>query len=449
MRPILASIILFILSISMAVAQNVQDYVTIYNDNLGLVKQIRTVQVNLNNPVIEFKDVAASLIPTSVHLNSLTDSKSFEILEQNFEYDLASADRILQKYVDHEVSLILESGELITGTLMSIAGRSYVLNTDNGVRILPANDKMQISVSRLPEGLITRPTLIWQVAGVKNKSQKLEVSYLTNNISWKAEYVGVLSEKDDQIDVGAWVNIDNQSGATYNNARLKLVAGDIHRAAQPADLQRRVMTMEAKGAQGFEEKEFFEYHLYTLQRPSTVKDKQIKQISLFPNTTVASSKKYVFDASKNANQVEVQIIFVNKKEAGLGIPLPKGIFRIYKKDGESLEFIGEDRIDHTPRNEEVSLTIGNAFDIVGEKTIVDRKKLSKTSERQNIEIEIRNNKEKDDVKVVVVEQFYYPFWSIESSSFSYEKKSANKVEFTVPVKANDKATLNYQVTFSW
>jgi len=447
MKPIFA---LMIFLISMAIAQDSQNYITVYNDNLGLVKQIRTVEVDLNNPVIKFKDVAASLIPTSVHLNSLTDSKSFEILEQNFEYDLASADRILQKYIDHEVSLILESGELITGTLMSIAGRSYVLNTDNGLRILPANDKMQISVSKLPEGLITRPTLIWQVAGAKNKSQKLEVSYLTNNISWKAEYVGVLSEKDDQIDVGAWVNIDNQSGATYENAQLKLVAGDIHRAAQPMDLQRRTMTMEAsKGAQGFEEKEFFEYHLYTLQRPTTVKDKQIKQISLFPNTTVASNKKYVFDASKNATQVEVQVVFVNKKEAGLGVPLPKGIFRIYKQDGKNLEFIGEDRINHTPRNEEVSLTIGNAFDIIGEKTITDRKKLSKTSEQQTIEIEIRNNKEKDDVKVEVVEQFYYPFWKIENSSFPYEKKSANKVEFTVPAKANGKATLNYQVTFSW
>ncbi len=442
---------LIILLISMTVAQDVENYVTVYNENLGLVKQVRTVSVDLDNPVIEFKDVAASIIPTSVHMKSLTDSKSFEILEQNYEYDLASADKILQKYIDHQVSLILESGEYISGTLMSISGGNYVLQTEDGLKILPANNKMQISVKELPEGLITRPTLIWQVAGVKSKTQKLEVSYLTNDINWKAEYVGVLSEREDQLDLGAWVNIDNKSGATYKNAQLKLVAGEIHRVREPAApyFDRRTMAETAAKGAAFEEKEFFEYHLYTLQRPTTVKNNQIKQISLFPNTTVSCNKKYVFDARKDAKQIEVQIVFVNKKEYGLGLPIPKGTFRIYKQDEKSLEFVGEDRIEHTPRNEEVSLTIGKAFDIVGEKTVVDRKKLSKTSEQQTIEIEIRNNKEKEDIEVVVVEYLYYPYWKIESSSHKYEKKSANKIEFVVPVKANDKATLNYQVIYSW
>jgi hypothetical protein len=438
-----------VLSLAIATAQEIEDYVTVYNDNLGLVKQVRTVNVNLKNSIVEFKDVAASLIPTSVHLKSLTDN-DFKILEQNFEYDLASADKILQKYIDHEVNIILESGELISGTLMSIAGKNYVLKTDDGLKILPANDKIQISVKELPEGLITRPTLIWLVSGVKSTSQKLEVSYLTNNISWDAEYVGVLTEKEDKIDVGAWVNINNQSGAIYKNAQLKLVAGEIHRAEMvtPYTVERRTMAMEAKST-GFEEKEFFEYHLYALQRPTTVNNNQIKQISLFPNTTVSCNKKYVFDPRKDAKKIEVQVIFVNKKEYGLGLPLPKGIFRIYKQDNNSLEFIGEDRIDHTPRNEEVNLTIGNAFDIVGEKTVADRKKLSKTSEQQQIEIEIRNNKKKENVEVVVVEYFYYPYWKIDNSSHTFNKKSANKVEFVVPVKANDKTKLNYQVTYSW
>ena len=447
MKLIIAFVI-FLFTVSLA--QEAENYITVYNDNLGLVKQIRTVDVNLKNPVIEFKDVAASIIPTSVHLKSLTDS-DFKILEQNFEYDLASADKILQKYIDHEVNLILESGELISGKLLSIAGGSYVLKTEDGLKILPVNDKMQISVKELPEGLITRPTLIWLVSGVKNSSQKLEVSYLTNNISWDAEYVGVLTEKEDKIDVGAWVNINNQSGTAYKNAQLKLVAGDIHRAEKvtPYTIDGRVLAMEAKGAAGFEEKEFFEYHLYTLQRPTTVNNNQIKQISLFPNTTVSSSKKYVYDPRKDSKKIEVQVIFVNKKEYGLGIPLPKGIFRIYKQDDKSLEFIGEDRIEHTARNEEVNLTIGNAFDIVGEKTVIDRKKISKTSEQQQIEIEIRNNKEKEDVEVVVVDYFYYPYWKIDSSSYTFNKKNANKVEFVVPVKANDKTKLTYQVTYSW
>jgi hypothetical protein len=444
-------IFLFIVSSSL-IAQEVENYVTVYNQNLGLIKQIRKVRVDLNNPEIRYTDVAAMLIPTSVHLRSETDPNTFTVLEQNFEYDLASADKILQKYIDHDVNLILESGELLNGTLLSTAGNQYVLKTSDGLKILAQNDKMQISVKDLPEGLITRPTLIWKVSGVKNKDQNLEVSYLTNGINWNSEYVGVLNEKDDGLLLGAWVNIDNKSGATYKNAQLKLVAGDIHRAPQPQPvyIQRRTMAMEAKGKdEGFAEKEFFEYHLYTLQRPTTLKNNQMKQISLFPNTSVKTEKKFVYDPQTDSERVTVQIQFLNKKEFGLGIPLPEGIFRIYKKDEKSLEFIGEDRIKHTPRNEEVSLTIGKAFDLLGSKIVIDRKKLSKTSEQQTIEIEIRNNKEKEDLNVLVVEHFYYRYWKIENSNFDFNKKSANKVEFILPVKANNKTTLNYQVTYSW
>jgi len=447
MKKILLVLMLFCLP---GLSQDSENYVTVYNENLGLIKQIRTVNVNPKEPFIKFTDVAAMIIPASVHLRSLTDPKSFEVLEQNFEYDLASADKILQKYIDHEVNIILESGDLLSGKLLSMAAGKYVLDTGDGLKILPANDKMQISVKDLPEGLITRPTLIWQVSGAKSQKQKLEVSYLTSGIKWNAEYVGVLSENENNLDVGAWVNIDNKSGATYKNAKLKLVAGDIHRAEEPAYFARggRVFAEKATDT-GFEEKEFFEYHLYTLQRPTTVKNNQMKQISLFPNTTVSSHKKFVFDPQKDKKKVEVQIVFTNKKEFGLGMPLPKGIFRIYKKDAKSLEFIGEDRIEHTPKNEEVSLTIGNAFDIVGQKTVLDRQKLSKNSERQKIEIEIRNNKEKEDVEVVVLEHFYHRFWKIEEASLNYVKKSAKQVEFILPVKANEKTTLTYQVTYSW
>jgi hypothetical protein len=431
-------------------SQDTENYVTVYNENLGLIKQIRTLNVDPKEPLINFTDVAAMIIPASVHLRSLTDPNSFAVLEQNFEYDLASADKILQKYIDHEVNIILESGDLLSGKLISLTAGKYVLDIGDGLKILPANDKMQISVKNLPEGLITRPTLIWQVSGVKSRQQKLEVSYLTNGIMWNAEYVGVLSENETNLDVGAWVSIDNKSGATYEKAKLKLVAGDIHRAQEPAVFDRRVIAFSEKAAgTGFEEKEFFEYHLYTLQRATTLRNNQMKQISLFPNTTVTSKKKFVFDPQKDEKKVKVQIVFTNKKESGLGMPLPKGVFRIYKKDDKSLEFIGEDRIEHTPRNEDVNLTIGNAFDIVGQKTVLERQKISKTSETQKVEIEIRNNKEKEDVEVVVVENFYQRFWKIEEASLDYVKKSAKQVEFILPVKANAKTTLTYQVTYSW
>jgi len=429
------------------------NYVTVYNDDLALVKQVRSVSVKKSELPLKFTDVAARLIPTSVHLRSLSGNKDFRVIEQNFEYDLVSSDKILEKYIDHPVEIVLEGGELVKGTLLSKAGRSLVLKTDSGIKILPWNDQMSVNVKELPEGLITRPTLIWELGGVKDGSEKLEVSYLTGGMSWQAEYVGVLNEAGSSINLDAWVSVDNRCGATYQDAHLKLVAGDIHRAPKPQPLQRRAMeeTLMAMAAEdkGFEEREFFEYHIYELDRVTTIRDNQIKQIALFPPATVSSEKKFYYNAQRDPKKVEVKVLFKNEEKSGLGKPLPAGIFRIYQKDKESLEFVGEDRIDHTPRNEEVKITVGNAFDLIGEKNIVDRQKVSKRSERQKIEIELRNNKQSDNVTIIVEESFYSREWKIEESNFPYVKKNAQNIEFNIPVKANDKSNLSYTVLYSW
>jgi hypothetical protein len=427
-----------------------ENYVTVYNDNLGLIKQVRTVPVDKKNLPIRFSDVAAQLIPTSVHLRNLSGNKDFQVLEQNFEYDLVSSDKILEKYIDHPVEIIKENGELIQGTLLSKQGSSMVVKTDDEIKIIPWNDNLSVNVKELPEGLITRPTLIWEVSGVKSGNEQLEVSYLTQGMNWHAEYVGVLNEKSTQLNLDAWVSIDNKCGATYKDAHLKLVAGDIHRAPQPRrTLAKGVLAATAEREQGFQEKAFFEYHIYDLDRPTTIKNNQTKQISLFPSASVNVDKRYYYNANTDPTKVAVRLLFINDEKAGLGKPLPEGVFRIYQKDGENLEFVGEDRIDHTPRNEEIKITVGNAFDLVGERRIIDRKKISNRSEQQTIEVELRNNKEKEDVNIIVEEQVYYRDWKIEDNNFPYKKKDVNNITFDIPVKAGGKAVLQYTITYSW
>jgi hypothetical protein len=449
---IIAAVIIMISSLNTHLMAD-ENYVTVYNENLGLVKQVRTLNVKKSDLPLKFTDVAAKLIPTSVHLRPLDGNKSFRVLEQNFEYDLVNSQKILEKYIDHPVEIIKENGDLVKGILLSKSGNSLVLKTDDGIKIIAWNDRMSVDVKELPEGLITKPTLIWELAGAKNGNQTLEVSYLTAGMSWQAEYVGVLDEDASSINLDAWVSINNESGATYKNADLKLVAGDIHRAPSAKMRQRlgkvQEYAMAPETARGFEEREFFEYHIYDLDRLTTVRDKQIKQLALFPPATVKSDKKFFYNAMRDPKKVEVRVIFKNEEKAGLGKPLPAGIFRIYQKDKKSLEFVGEDRIDHTPRNEEVKITVGKAFDLLGERKVVDRKKISQRSERHTIEVELRNNKEKENVSIIVEEYFYYGFWKIEESNFPYKKKDAQHVEFNIPVKANDKVILKYTLTYSW
>ena len=453
MKSLYISLLLIIVFLSGPIRAD-ENYITIYNQDLGLVKQVRTVDVQKSALPFRFTDVAAKLIPASVHLRSLSGSKNFQVLEQNFEYDLVSSERILKKYVDHPIDIIKENGEMISGTLLSKQGESLVIRTDDGIKILAWNNKMSIHVKELPEGLITRPTLIWELTGFSEGKEKLEVSYLTGGMGWQAEYVGILNETAENIDLEAWVSVTNQCGATYKDAKLKLVAGEVHRAPVSANRRKRSKAMkdqmlESAAAPGFEEREFFEYHIYELERLTTLKDNQIKQIALFPPSKVFSQRKFFFNAQRDPKKVDIRVLFKNDKKSGLGRPLPAGVFRIYQMDGDSLEFIGEDRIDHTPRNEAVKITVGKAFDLLGERRVMDRKKVSGRSERQTIEIELRNNKEKDDVGIIVEETFYYRYWKIEETNFPYKKKDAYHIEFDVPVKAGEKAKLRYTLLYSW
>ncbi len=417
--------------------------VTIYNTNLGVVKDLREANLEKGTKSLKLTDVASQIDPTSVHIN-------FDgiVLEQNYQYDLVSMDKILGKYIDKDIQLINESGELLEGKLLSsYSGQIVLEKKTGGLMMLPATKDYRISVGELPEGLITKPTLVWTLNANKSGSQDVEVSYMTRGMNWKAEYVAVLNEDDTKLDLNSWVSIDNNSGKTYKEAQIKLVAGDVNMANQRRQ-SREVYTMSAteKSTDQFAEQEFFEYHMYTLQRPATIANNENKQISLFEAENISAEKIYSVEARGNGKQkVKVKIIFKNSKEENLGIPIPKGRVRVYKSDGESLQFIGEDMIDHTPRNEGIKLTIGNAFDILADVTLKERTRITQKIDEQKFEITLTNRK-KSDIVVNVRKWLGYD-WEIISPSHSWERNESQSADFEVPVKADDKTIITFTVRY--
>lgn len=440
--------------------------VTIYNQNFALVKDQRYFEFEKGINKIEFKDVAALIEPTSVHFTSLTSPASCNILEQNYEYDLVNASKLLFKYIDKRIKVITEAGDVYEGILLSYDNDQIVIQTSNGLAMVARPDNVkQIAFEKLPEGLITKPTLIWLIDS-KNRSRQLtEVSYLTNGINWYCEYVAVLDKDDKNLDLDGWVSIDNKCGATYKDAKLKLIAGEVKRAEEERRYrdERAGLAVKEAAVPQFVEKAFFEYHMYTLQRPATLKDNQTKQISLLNAVDVPVKKELIFDPSKGRygwwyysdnnetlkEKARVELEVFNSKSNNLGMPLPKGKVKVYKKDADgSLQFIGEDAIDHTPKDEKFRLYIGDAFDVVGERTRKDFKTEYRTA-YESFEIVLRNHKEQD-VEIKVREKLWrYTSWDIVSSSAKYEKKDASTVEYLVSVPKNGETKITYTVKYWW
>jgi hypothetical protein len=421
--------------------------VTVYNTNLGVVHETRSLSFEKGTGRVSFIDVPTLIDPTSVGFEVVDKGKSVAILEQNYAYDLVSPDKVYSKYIDNNIDLFDKQGKMFSGTLLSFSGGAFVIRTPaENVQIVRADQVVNADFPKLPEGLITRPTLFWLYSSDFSGKADCRVSYQTGGLTWSAEYVGILSENEKNLDLTGWSSITNNSGATYKEATLKLIAGDIHRAPRPPAGPRMMTDYElaAKSAAGFEEKEFFEYHLYTLPRRATISDNEIKQIALFEPASTTVEKEYYFQPEQNNTSVKVTVKFVNAKEKGLGIPLPAGRARIFKADSDgSMILLGEDSINHTPKDEEVKLTIGYAFDISAEENIKDYQKISSQVDESTIEIQLRNHK--DEEITIIVEKKLYGDWSIRDSSFPYEKKDANTAVFKIPVKPNDKATLSFTV----
>lgn len=439
---------------------------TVYNNNFAVVKDTRTLELAGKLSTLGFTDVAKRIDATSVHFKSLTDPAGTKVIEQNFEFDLVSANKMLEKYIDTEIQVFGEDA-VYKGKLLSFDNQQLVLDRgDDGITMIQRPDNItNINFSQLPEGLLTRPTLVWQLATDKPGDHLAQVTYQTSGLSWKADYNVVVNADDTAMDLSGWVTINNRSGATYEDAKIKLIAGDVRKVQSVPDPQRRVYkagsaVMADAAPRGFEQKSFFEYHLYTLGRPSTVKDNQVKQIELLTAAEVPVLKRYVFEpggrfwhrryGDKDEYKVNVFVEFTNDKKSNLGMPLPKGTVRVYKRDAADgdLEFIGEDQIDHTPRDEELRLYLGDAFDLVGEKKVAKQEQ-GKRWRTQDIEIKLRNHKEGEAVTIRVREHLGHGNWEIKNPSHEFKQVDAKTVEFDIPVKAGEEAVLAYNVHYTW
>jgi len=429
--------------------------VTIYNGNLGLVKDVRETRLPGGTTEVQFQDVAALIDPTSVHLKSLTDPAGLKILEQNYEYDLLSSGKLMEKYVGRMVRLYNTDGTYLEAKLLSTAGPVFEINGQihlghNGRLVLPS----------LPENLVSKPTLVWLLRNAIAGPQRVEASYLTGGITWKADYVMVINAADTKSDVTGWVTIDNRSGATYGNASLKLVAGDVNRAVE-GHRAARLMDVAAKAASNqeaardFKSEGFFEYHLYTLDGRTTIKDNQTKQLTLMAAADVPVTKQLIYYGAQDyyrtsygmpmSNQkVGVYLDIKNSQENRLGLPLPKGKIRVYKADASgSQQFVGEDWIDHTPRDERVMIKMGDAFDVVGERTQKEWRKIASNLYEVEWEISLRNHK-KDDQTVTVIEPVPGD-WQVLTSTHAWEKPEAHTLKFQVPVVKDGASKLTYRV----
>ncbi len=415
---------------------------TVYNQNLALVKETRAFDFAQGLNYLTLSGVPSAIDTTSVHFKTL--SGIVNLLEQNYDYDLVSRNKLLMKYIGETITI--RNGDDVKQVKLLSVGDGLVVDYNGKILLNPPGD---IELPSLPGGLLLQPTLEWQVNSSKAYSTLGEVSYLTGGLSWNADYVVMLSDNEKLGDLEGWVTMHNSSGASYENARLKLVAGEINRArgAMPVPMAMEKAARDG-GTGGFEEETFFEYHLYTLQRPTTIKDNQNKQISLLTAQDIPMTKVYTFDPDWRGNNVEVRVEFKNSQENRVGMPLPAGRVRVFKRDSEgSAQLVGEDNVPHTPKDEMVRLLLGNAFDIKGEKVqtnYIDKK----TGYQQSFEVTIRNHK-KEDVVVVVPQHIGYANWKVVASNIEYRKTDALNIEFKVPVKADGETKLTYTMDVWW
>jgi hypothetical protein len=445
----------------------------------AVVKQERDLDLERGRAELRFVDVAALIEPTTVRFESLTDPEGTQVLEQNYQFDLVSQQKLVERYLDREITVEQARGDKIesfTGTLLSASGGLILEDAQGRIRALQGWSGIEFP--ELPGGLITRPTLVWDVLADRGGEHRTRVSYQTQGMTWWADYNLVFAPGENAnsglLDVGAWVSIINQSGAAYGDAKLKLIAGDVHRAPQAGVYQKKARAMpmmaEAEVA-GFEEKAFFEYHLYTLGRPTTLPDNSTKQLELFDAARGVPADKilvyyglsglYSFFPNpvtdrnlgiQSNKKVDVYLRFKNAKENGLGVPLPSGRIRVNQLDTAdgSLEFIGEDVIDHTPRNEDVLIQLGSAFDVVGERKQIDfRVDTARKQMEETIEIELRNHKE-EAVEVLVKENLYrWTNWEILDASHEWKKIDARTIHFPVEIEADNEAKVQYRVRYTW
>lgn len=447
--------------------------VTIYNSDLALVKDQRVVKLPKGDARLAFQEVSAQIKPETALLRSLTEPKGFWVAEQNFDFDLLTPEKLLDKYVGRAVTVISQRPNADNVGVKEVREQATVLSTNNGV-VLQYADRIETGINGrivypdVPANLRARPTLVINLHSGAEKAQTLELSYLTGGLGWKADYVASLAPDEKTMDLSGWVTLTNQSGIAYPDATLQLVAGDVNRVQpQPEMDEIRFKAMAAPPPPPppkMAEQSLFEYHLYTLDRPTTLAANQTKQVALLSASAVPVTKELVLEGQPYYYQssygdigdkleVGVFVTFDNKEANHLGMPLPKGIIRVYKQDSEGrAQFVGEDSIDHTPKNENVRVKLGESFDVTGHRKQTDFKALGRDAKRLTMTesaYEIRLKNAKKETATVLVREPIPGDWEMVSSSLPYTKPASGTAEFKVAVPAEGETVLTYRVRVKW
>ena len=434
--------------------------ITVYNQNFGLVREVRNISFGTGRIALEFRDVSAQIQPETVHIKSLDRVGSLQVLEQNYQYDLLNPQKLLEKYLGRTIKVYRYNSN--TGREEEYEAEVLSVNQGTILRIgdeITYNFPGRFAFPEIPDNLIAKPTLVWLLESNRSR-QQVEVSYLSRNLNWKADYVLVLNEDDTESDLTGWVTLTNQSGASYENARLKLVAGDVQRVTgQVGRRDLDALRMAEAAAPQFTEEGFFEYHLYTLDRPTTLLQNEQKQVTLLEASSIGIDKRLIFYGAAQyyrgsygqvvSNQkVGVYLDITNSEQNNLGMALPRGIVRVYKSDRSGAQqFIGEDQIDHTPRDERVRIKMGEAFDVVGDRRQMDYSVISGCVSESTWEISVRNHK--DEAAEVQIVEPVGGDWEIISSSHEAVKLDAHTFRFTVAVPARGEVTVEYRVRVRW
>lgn len=440
--------------------------ITVYNSDLAMIRDVRQLQLARGTGQLRFMDIAATVNPATVHFRSLTEPSRVSVLEQNYEYDLLEPDKLLRKYVGRDVTLVRSRQE--GGSTVQEEVTARLLSYNNapvwriGNEVVTGMHADHIRFPELPETLFSRPTLIWTVENEGASGHRVEASYLAGKLAWNADYVLTVGRDDKAADVNGWVTLTNNSGTAFRNAKLQLVAGDLNRVRNE---MRKMVAMEADVARAaaappMAQESFSDYHLYTLGRKTTINNAQTKQVSMLEGTGVPVQKRYIVEGqymyyrnpghpgSPIKDVVQVFYQFKNEEKGGLGMPMPAGTVRVYQEDSKgAVQFVGEDRINHTPKNETLNLKIGNAFDVVCERKQTDFEKIAGNVYEVGYEITLRNHKA---VPVTVeVNEPVGGTWRMIQNSHEYTKTAAWAAAFNVPVAADGEAVLKYRVRVTY
>lgn len=432
--------------------------VTVYNNNIGVVREVRSIDIPKGKSDLRIANVPKEIIPATVKIKL-----DGQVLEQNYRYDVANIESILNRYIDKNITLTGDksySGKLISINDLDISRQISVVleQADGSLTLIPSAEKYQISLASMPEGFVTRPTLFWSVNSNKQGSQDVELAYQTSEMNWNAEYILVLNEDDTRAELQSWVSVKNESGANFRDAKLKLVAGNVRRVNRdvinPRKSKLMAKTYECENViydkapieVNFSEAPLFEYHLYELERPTTLSDRETKQIALFNSDGISIEKKINYSIP-NRNETSVHplaaVEFVNSTENGLGNPIPEGNFQVMKKSGNGKELVGESTVKHTPKDEKIKLTLGEVFDVVVDSKIVTDKIVSKQVHEKEFSVTVKNHKT-EPTKLDLI-KYVYGSVKVISCSENWEKENASTIRIPIEVEAESETTVTLKI----